>query len=74
MINRFLIDLTEQRSSKMDKRYNRALGLPIFRNLLYLDSSVSIYRNEGLGRSTDHGHWNIHHQFDDCRNRILRNT
>lgn len=30
MINKFLIDLTEQRSSKMDKRYNRALGLPIF--------------------------------------------
>ncbi len=30
MINKFLIDLTDQRSSKMDKRYNRALGLPIF--------------------------------------------
>lgn len=30
MINRFLIEFTDQRSSKMDKRYNRALGLPIF--------------------------------------------
>lgn len=30
MINKFLIDLTEQRSSKMDKRYKRALGLSIF--------------------------------------------
>ena len=30
MINRFLIEFTDQRSSKMGKRYNRALGLPIF--------------------------------------------
>ena len=30
MINRFLIEFTDQRSSKMVKNYNRALGLPIF--------------------------------------------
>ena len=30
MINKFLIEFTDQRSSKMDKRYYRALGIPIF--------------------------------------------
>lgn len=30
MINKFLIEFTNQRSYRMDKRYNRALGLPIF--------------------------------------------
>lgn len=30
MINRFLIEFTDQRRSKMGKRYHRALGLPIF--------------------------------------------
>lgn len=30
MINKFLIEFTDQRSHEMDKKYNRALGLPMF--------------------------------------------
>lgn len=30
MINRFLIEFTDQRSQDMNKKYNRALGLPLF--------------------------------------------
>ena len=48
MINRFLIDLTEQRSSKMDKRYNRALGLPIFAVFSILIPVLSFIVTKGL--------------------------
>lgn len=30
MINKFLIEFTDQRSHEMDKKYNRALGVPLF--------------------------------------------
>lgn len=30
MINRFLIEFTDQRNHEMDKKYLRALGLPLF--------------------------------------------
>lgn len=30
MINKFLIEFTDQRSHEMDKKYNRALSLPLF--------------------------------------------
>lgn len=30
MINKFLIEFTDQRSHEMDKKYNRALGSPLF--------------------------------------------
>lgn len=48
MINRFLIDLTEQRSSKMDKRYNRALGLPIFVIFCILIPALAFIVTKGL--------------------------
>lgn len=48
MINKFLIDLTEQRSSKMDKRYNRALGLPIFAVLCILIPALAFIETKGL--------------------------
>ena len=48
MINRFLIDLTEQRSSKMDKRYNRALGLPIFVIFCILIPALASIVTKGL--------------------------
>lgn len=48
MINKFLIDLTEQRSSKMDKRYNRALGLPIFVIFCILIPALAFVVTKGL--------------------------
>ena len=48
MINRFLIDLTEQRISKMDKRYNRALGLPIFVIFCILIPALAFIVTRGL--------------------------
>lgn len=48
MINKFLIDLTEQRSSKMDKRYNRALGLPIFTIFCILIPALAFVATKGL--------------------------
>ena len=48
MINKFLIDLTEQRSSKMDKRYNRALGLPIFVIFCILIPVLAFIATKGL--------------------------
>lgn len=48
MINKFLIDLTEQRSSKMDKRYNRALGLPIFAVFSILIPVLAFISTKGL--------------------------
>lgn len=48
MINRFLIDLTEQRSYKMDKRYNRALGLPIFVIFCILIPALAFVVTKGL--------------------------
>lgn len=48
MINKFLIDLTEQRSSKMDKRYNRALGLPIFIIFCILIPALAFVVTNGL--------------------------
>ena len=48
MINKFLIDLTEQRSSKMDKRYNRALGLPIFVIFCILIPALAFIVTKGL--------------------------
>lgn len=48
MINKFLIDLTEQRSSKMDKRYNRALGLPIFVIFCILIPALAFLVTKGL--------------------------
>ena len=48
MINKFLIDLTEQRSSKMDKRYNRALGLPIFIIFCILIPALAFVVTKGL--------------------------
>ena len=48
MINKFLIDLTEQRSSKMDKRYNRALGLPIFIIFCILIPVLAFIATKGL--------------------------
>lgn len=48
MINKFLIDLTDQRSSKMDKRYNRALGLPIFVIFCILIPFLAFIATKGL--------------------------
>lgn len=48
MINKFLIDLTEQRSSKMDKRYLRALGLPIFVIFCILIPALAFIVTKGL--------------------------
>ena len=48
MINKFLIDLTGQRSSKMDKRYNRALGLPIFVIFCILIPALAFVVTKGL--------------------------
>lgn len=48
MINKSLIDLTEQRSSKMDKRYNRALGLPIFIIFCILIPALAFIVTRGL--------------------------
>ena len=48
MINKFLIDLTEQRISKMDKRYNRALGLPIFIIFCILIPVLAFIATKGL--------------------------
>lgn len=48
MINKFLIDLTGQRSSKMDKRYNRALGLPIFIIFCILIPVLAFIATKGL--------------------------
>ena len=48
MINKFLIDLTEQRNSKMDKRYNRALGLPIFAVFCILIPVLAFIVTKGL--------------------------
>lgn len=48
MINKSLIDLTEQRSSKMDKRYNRALGLPIFVIFCILIPALAFIVTKGL--------------------------
>lgn len=48
MINKFLIEFTDQRSSKMDKRYNRALGLPIFAIFCILIPALAFIVTKGL--------------------------
>ena len=48
MINKFLIEFTDQRSSKMDKRYNRALGLPIFVIFCILIPFLAFIATKGL--------------------------
>lgn len=48
MINKFLIEFTNQRSSKMDKRYNRALGLPIFMIFCILIPALAFLVTKGL--------------------------
>ena len=48
MINKFLIDLTDQRSSKMDKRYLRALGLPILVIFCILIPTLAFIVTRGL--------------------------
>lgn len=48
MINRFLIEFTDQRSSKMDKRYSRALGLPIFVIFCIIISTLAFIVTRGL--------------------------
>ena len=48
MINKFLIEFTNQRSCKMDKRYNRALGLPIFAIFCILIPVLAFVVTKGL--------------------------
>ena len=48
MINKFLIELTEQRSYRMDKRYNRALGIPIFLIFCVLIPVLAFIATKGL--------------------------
>lgn len=48
MINKFLIEFTNQRSSKMDKRYNRALGIPIFIIFCILIPALAFLVTKGL--------------------------
>lgn len=46
--NKFLIEFTDQRSSKMDKRYFRALGLPIFAIFCILIPALAFIVTRGL--------------------------
>lgn len=48
MINKFLIGFTNQRSYKMDKRYNRALGIPIFIVFCTLIPFLAFIATKGL--------------------------
>ena len=48
MINKFLIEFTDQRSYKMDKRYNRALGIPIFVIFCILIRFLAFIATKGL--------------------------
>ena len=43
MINRFLIEFTDQRSRRMDKKYQLALGIPVVTIFLHLDSFASFH-------------------------------
>lgn len=48
MINKFLIEFTDQRSSKMDKKYLRALGIPIFVIFCILIPVLAFIATNGL--------------------------
>lgn len=48
MINKLLIEFTDQRSYRMDKRYNRALGLPIFAVFCILIPALAFIVTKGL--------------------------
>lgn len=48
MINKFLIEFTDQRSSKMDKKYLRALDIPIFVIFCILIPVLAFIATNGL--------------------------
>lgn len=48
MINRFLIEFTDQRSSKMDRKYSIYLGLPIFVIFCILIPALAFIVTRGL--------------------------
>lgn len=48
MINRFLIEFTDQRNHEMDKKYLRALGIPIFIVFCILSPFLAFIATKGL--------------------------